>query len=115
MARVISSFTGVKIRILAPLHNAKPEDAMQKLIEENPGIDIWDIKKPLQTKLTNLLLVDQASSLTVELKDGSNEDPSEAMGLATYSNSEATVFSYVSIFENLWIQTQLHKEQEGPA
>jgi hypothetical protein len=25
----------------------------------------------------------------------------EAIGLATYSNSEATVFSYVSIFENL--------------
>ena len=87
---------------------------MQKLIEENPGIYIRDIKKPLQTKLTNLL-VDQASPLTVELKDDSNEDPSEATGLATYSNSEATVFSYVSIFENLWIKTQLHKEQEGPA
>ena len=62
----------------------------------------------MQTKLTNLL-VDQASSLTVELKDDSNEDPSEVMGLATYSNSEATVFSYVSIFENLWIKTQLDK------
>ena len=62
----------------------------------------------MQTKLTNLL-VDQASSLTVELKNDSNKDPSEAMGLATYSNSEATVFSYVSIFENLWIKTQLHK------
>lgn len=114
LARVISSFTGVKIRILVRLHNAKPEDAVQKLIEENPGIYIRDIKKPLQTKLTNLL-VDQASPLTVELKDDSNEDPSEATGLATYSNSEATVFSYVSIFENLWIKTQLHKEQEGPA
>jgi hypothetical protein len=44
---------------------------MQKLIEENPGIDIRDIKKPLQTKLTTLIL-DQASSLTVELKDDSN-------------------------------------------
>ena len=53
--------------------------------------------------------MDQASSLTVELKDDSNEDPSEVMGLATYSNSEATVFSYVSIFENLWIKTQLDK------
>jgi hypothetical protein len=87
---------------------------VQKLIEENPGIDLRDIKKPLQTKVTNLL-VDQASTLTLELKDDSNEDPSEAMELSTYSNSEATVFSYVSIFENLWIKTQLHKEHEGPA
>ena len=96
---------------MVPLHNAKPEDAVQKLIEEKPGIDIRDIKKLLQTKLTNLL-VDQAASLTVELKDDSNEDRSEAMGLATYSNSEATVFSYVSIFENLWIQTELQKKRE---
>jgi hypothetical protein len=32
--------------------------------------------------------------------------------LATYSNSEATIFSYASIFENLWIQTQLHKRRQ---
>jgi hypothetical protein len=44
---------------------------VQKLIEENPGINIRDIKKPLQTKLTNLP-VDHALSLTVELEDDSN-------------------------------------------
>jgi hypothetical protein len=71
LARVIPTFMGVKIRILVPFHNAKPEDAVQKLIEENPGIDIRDIKKPLQTKLTNLP-VDHALSLTVELEDDSN-------------------------------------------
>jgi hypothetical protein len=32
--------------------------------------------------------------------------------LATYSDGEATVFSYVSIFENLWIQTQMHKRRQ---
>ena len=48
-----------------------------------------------------------------ELKDDTKEETSdEAIGLATYSNSEATVFSYVSIFENLWIQTQLHKRRQ---
>ena len=71
LARVISTFMRVKITTLVPFHNAKPEDAVQKLIEENLGIDIRNIKKPLQTKLTNLL-VDQALSLTVELKDDSN-------------------------------------------
>ena len=29
----------------------------------------------------------------------------EAIGLATYSNSESTVLSYASIFETLWIQS----------
>ena len=31
------------------------------------------------------------------------------MGLATYSNSKPTVLSYVSIFENLWKQTELYE------
>jgi hypothetical protein len=34
------------------------------------------------------------------------EDP-EAIGLATYSNSKSTVLSYASIFENLWIQSEM--------
>ena len=60
-----------------------------------------------------MLVVDQNSCLTVELKDDTRETSDQSMGLATYSNSEATVFSYVSIFEkNLWIQTQLHKKHE---
>ncbi len=34
----------------------------------------------------------------------------EAMGLATYSNSKSTVLSYVSIFETLWMQTELYEQ-----
>jgi hypothetical protein len=105
-----AALRGAKVRILVPLNNAKTEDMVQKLREEeNSAIDIRDIKKPLQTKLTTMIL-DQALSLTVELKDDDSkeEDPSEAVGLATFSNSESTVLAYVSIFENMWMQTELH-------
>jgi hypothetical protein len=47
------------------------------------------------------LVVDNALSLTVELKDASkkiSEDEEEATGLATYSNSNSTVLTYVLIF-----------------
>jgi hypothetical protein len=45
----------------------------------------------------------------VELNDDSKEEASEeeAIELATYSNSEATVFAYMSIFENLWTRTRI--------
>lgn len=36
---------------------------------------------------------------------------SEAIGLATYSNSEATVLSHSSIFELLWIESELHAKR----
>jgi two-component system, OmpR family, sensor histidine kinase VicK len=47
-------------------------------------------------------------SLIIELKDDSRNVESEeaaeaAVGLATYSNSESTVLSNVSIFETLWL------------
>jgi two-component system, OmpR family, sensor histidine kinase VicK len=100
----------VKVRILVPTGNNN--DAANERIQlmKDAGIDIRTIRQTFQNKLT-VLIIDQSLCLTVELKDDSKENSDEAIGLATYSNSEATVFSYVSIFENLWIQTQLRKRR----
>jgi two-component system, OmpR family, sensor histidine kinase VicK len=56
--------------------------------------------------------VDRKSSLVVELKDDTKESIYEAIGLGIYSNRKATVLSYVSIFESLWKQTELHHQLE---
>lgn len=63
----------------------------------------------MQTRVTKLV-VDRAHSLVVELKDDSREVSEEAIGLAAYSNSKSTVLSYVSIFESIWIQSELREE-----
>ncbi len=63
----------------------------------------------LQNNNLTLLIVDQSSYLTVESDNDAKEESSaeeEAIEMATYSNSEATVFAYISIFENLWMRTQ---------
>ena len=103
---------GVKVRILVPVNDDDnngggiiADDAICQLKES--GVDIRQIKKqeplyPLQNKLT-LLVVDQSVCLTTELEEDSEEPFQEAIGLATYSNSEPNVFAYSSIFENLWI------------
>jgi hypothetical protein len=62
----------------------------------------------LQKNNLTLLIADQLSYLTVELNDDDERGTSEeAIELATYSNSDATVFAYISIFENLWMQTHI--------
>ncbi len=48
--------------------------------------------------------------MTIEVKDNSKSNFSEATGLATYSNSESTVFTDYSMFENLWIQAELERQ-----
>jgi signal transduction histidine kinase len=48
--------------------------------------------------------------LVIEVRDDSKSRFYEAIGLSTYSNSKPGVLSYVSIFENLWIQTELYEQ-----
>jgi two-component system, OmpR family, sensor histidine kinase VicK len=105
---------GVKVRILTPMDDLLKE-VVQKLIggwqeqQNQQRIDIRFIGRFSQTKI-RILVVDKVSSLVVELKDDTKQISYEAMGLATYSNSKSTVISYVSIFETLWMQTELYEQ-----
>jgi hypothetical protein len=102
---------GMKVRILVPANDNNNETPIMTnettcQLKES-GVDIRQINKqkplyPLQNKLT-LIVADQSVCLTTELEEDSEEPFEEAIGLATYSNSEPTVFAYSSIFENLWI------------
>lgn len=117
---------GVNIRILSP----NPTNTLQKSITRRStignheidhdkqtdeqlrslGADIKYIESfNLHTKIT-LLLVDRKYSLSVELRDDTKDQSTEAIGLATYSNSEPTVLSYITIFDALWRQVDLYKE-----
>jgi two-component system sensor histidine kinase VicK len=62
-----------------------------------------------QTKVS-IIVTNNNSSLSVELKDDTKRTSYEAIGLATYSNSKPTVLSYISIFESLWKQAELYKQ-----
>jgi signal transduction histidine kinase len=85
-----------------------------KLIEEKvhklkqyPNIHFRFIEHPSDTKAT-ILVVDRKASLVMEIRDDSKETFDEAIGLSTYSTSKAGVLSFVSMFENFWIQTELY-------
>jgi two-component system, OmpR family, sensor histidine kinase VicK len=97
---------GIQIRILIPADNSIKE-TIQKSI--NLKIHIRFIEPALQTRVT-ILLVDRKFSLAVEVKDDTKKVSDQAIGFATYSNSESTVLSYASIFEALWVQTELYEQ-----
>jgi len=74
------------------------------------GLDFRPLKESLQTRLTTLI-VDRKLSLEVEVKDDTKDNSSEAVGLATYSNSESTVWTRTSIVEAIWMQAKLEDKQ----
>ncbi len=66
-------------------------------------------KETAMTTVT-ILVVDKRESLVIEKTDDSKGNFIEAIGLSTYSTSEPTVMSYLSIFEGLWRQAKLYEE-----
>jgi hypothetical protein len=109
---------GVKTRMLIqPTYAAKNDNNNKDNFKSNEETKIQEsLKDPLievqyLNKLSNnkliTILSDTKLSLTIEVNDDTAPTTNEAIGLATYSNSESTVLSYVSIFETLWTQTEL--------
>jgi len=103
---------GVKVKILVMQDEIIKEISNTKLKVPYQNIQVNYLQQLLPTKITTFI-VDQTKSLTVEVNDDSKETFSEAIGLATYSNSESTVFSNASIFESLWIQSELDKQNKA--
>ena len=66
-------------------------------------------KETAMTTVT-ILVVDKRESFVMEKTDDSKETFIEAIGLSTYSTSEPTVISYLSIFEGFWKQAKLYEE-----
>ena len=107
LAKQAAKERNVKVRILVPT-NRLIEQKVQQLKENCPDhiIDVRYIEQMTETKAT-ILVVDRKASLVMELRDDSKTTFVEAIGLSTYSNSKAGVLSYVAIFENLWVQSDL--------
>jgi two-component system, OmpR family, sensor histidine kinase VicK len=103
---------GVKIRILTPEDEPEDETERNLMIVQKKSlgaISVRYIQAHLQIK-TSIMIVDKKYSLAIELKDDKKTTSMEAIGLATYSNSQSTVLSYASIFESLWTQTDLYQQ-----
>ncbi len=114
LAKEAAQQSNVKVRMLMPKHEST-EPLVRSLKEEshhyrNYDIDVrYYIEQTSGTKAT-ILVVDRKHSLVMELRDDSKTTFDEAIGFSTYSDSRPGVLSYVSIFENIWLQTEMYKK-----
>jgi hypothetical protein len=73
-----------------------------KQIDNKIAIQYLDIES--QTTFS-ILIIDSRYLLVLEYKDTDKEN-FKSKGIAIYSNSEAKVMSYTSIFEKLWVKSE---------
>jgi signal transduction histidine kinase len=98
----------IKLRILTPF-DKKIVDAVSRLMAK--GVDIKYLPEALYLTVT-FLIVDRKFSMTAELANDYTEIPAESIGISTFSNSKSTVLYYISMFENLWKQSDLYEKAE---
>lgn len=100
----------VKVLIQAE-DNLEKNTIEEELRRSSRQIRVQYITKPLQNKIVTLV-VDQTTSVAIEIKDDARKTFEEASGSAVYSNSEMTVSSCISIFETLWTRSELDKQNK---
>ena len=92
----------VQVRILIGTDEPMNKREVEWL-SEYPNAELRFLNKSIHTSLTTIV-TDRELSLVIEEK-GDEHDIN--LGLTTYSNSESTVLSSASIFENLWAQSTI--------
>ncbi|HXS59611.1 MAG TPA: hypothetical protein VN704_04715 [Verrucomicrobiae bacterium] len=106
----------IDIKILAPLqindnhynihHQQQKEHniLMSSSLFSSVPLQYRNIETDSTTK-SIIAIIDKKESLVIEIKDDAKDTFADSVGFATYSNSRATVLSYVSIFESFWKQS----------
>jgi two-component system, OmpR family, sensor histidine kinase VicK len=103
---------GVKVRVLRHSDIIIAKEFKQENAHGPEVATVMQIRfldSQLHTR-ASILIVDKHLSLSVELKNDEKRTSLQAIGLASYSNSKATVLSYVSFFETLWMQAGLYEK-----
>jgi hypothetical protein len=112
----------VTVKILISLdhqtnnQNIEKNDSIEEKIQKNIRkdhlpIEVQYLPKPLENTLITVIM-DQAISLAIEVSDDSQKAFEKSIRSAVYSNSDITVSSCLSIFDTLWIQSELDKQNK---
>ena len=102
------------VKILTPANNKLEKDItsiynrIKNTKKQKGNIEFRRIES-LSAINTGCIIIDKKDLLVIELKDDSKDNFLEAIGLSIYSNTPTTVFSYISIFDTLWTQTELYE------
>ena len=102
------------VKILTPANNQLEKDItsiynrIKNTKKQKGNIEFRRIES-LSAINTGCIIIDKKDLLVIELKDDSKDNFLEAVGSSIYSNTPTTVFSYISIFDTLWTQTELYE------
>ena len=103
--------SGIKVRIIVHCENKNIKDYLKGIFIENfPDVSLQYLQKSLQTKMTTMIF-DRRTFLDISTDVSSDENSESLMGTSVYSNNEIKLNSLLSIFEFLWIQSDIDNQK----
>ena len=88
------------------------KEKIEKVIrKDHLSVEIQYLLKPLENNIITIIM-DESVSLAIEISDDSQMTFEKTIRSAIYSNSEITISSCISIFDTLWIQSELDKQNK---
>ena len=98
----------VKVKVLTALDYTN-RHTIDDLKSNYPHIEFRSLQFSLPI-FNRMIILDRAKTMIWEIKDDNKDNFIEALGMAIYIESEQTALSYVSIFNNLWKQSEIYDE-----
>jgi hypothetical protein len=100
---------GASVKILVRADSESGREAVRKVLKKHEGLNVNFTGRPFKNQAM-IFVVDQTFSLEVQIGDDESRDMVEATAKSTYSNSETALFAQYSMFENLWIQAEIERQ-----
>lgn len=94
------------IKLLLPSISHNPQTAHKIEEYNNFMVQCKEIETSIDAKSV-IIIFDKSFSIAIEVKNDNATEFESAIGFATYSNSIPTVYSYISMFESFWKQSEL--------
>ena len=106
-----ASKNGIRVRTIVYCENKKVKDEIRDSFHDNfPNISVQYLQKPLQTRMTTMIF-DRRTFLDISPDFNFSRNLEGAKGLSVYSNNEIKLNSLLSIFEFLWIQSDIDNQK----
>ena len=97
--------TGVRVKVLIPSGSNK-QDKVNSIKPNYQHIEFRSLQFSLQMVI-GITIIDREKTMIFKIKDDTKDNFLQTLGLAIYIEGKSAALSYVSIFENLWKQTEL--------
>lgn len=99
---------GIDVRILTSM-DYKNQDTFDRIRSSYSNIKFRRIDTPIQA-VNRINLLDREKTIVWEIKDDTNLNFIDALGIAIFIESKSTAMSYAFIFDSLWNQTTLYEQ-----